>query len=295
MTKEPKLLTFYKKNFKKLMIIPALLLIFSMVMIAITQSQEGPPIYRDVSLKGGLSSILNVDSEITADEFQQSLEEEFSQNTFVVSELFEQGRKVGFIVDTDLEEETFMPFIDNYFGTSFEFGDNYTSNFISPSLSSAFFKQAIIILLVSFVLMSTVIFLYFKQFVPSFAVVLSAAFDLIVTVGVLNAMQFQISIAGIGALLMIIGYSIDTDVLLTNRLIKEFGFDYFEKTWFAFKTGLLMTTTTLVAGLAALIITNSDVVFEIALILVIGLIVDFISTWFQNSGILLWWLEKSKN
>jgi preprotein translocase subunit SecF len=94
---------------------------------------------------------------------------------------------------------------------------------------------------------------------------------------------------------MLIGYSIDTDVLLTNRLIKERGEDYFEKTYFAFKTGVLMTCTTLAAGIGALLLTNSEVIFEIALILVVGLLVDFISTWIQNSAILLWWLEKKNS
>ena len=172
------------------------------------------------------------------------------------------------------------------------FGDNYNSNFISPTLSNAFFTQAIYILLISFFLMSLVIFLYFKALVPSSAVVVSAFFDIVVTIGFLDAIGFKISIAGIGALLMIIGYSIDTDVLLTNRVYKEWGENYFEKTWFAFKTGVLMSATTLIAGIAALIITNSEIIYEIAVILVVGLLVDFISTWIQNTGILLWWLEK---
>ena len=91
---------------------------------------------------------------------------------------------------------------------------------------------------------------------------------------------------------MIVGYSIDTDVLLTNRVYKEKGFDYFEKTFFAFKTGLLMSTTTLIAGLSAILLTNSDVISQIAIILVVGLLVDFISTWFMNASILYAWVTK---
>jgi len=143
--------------------------------------------------------------------------------------------------------------------------------------------------------MSVVIFIYFKEFVPSFAVVLSGFFDLIVTLGILDYFEIKISIAGIGALLMLIGYSIDTDVLLTNRLIKEKGDNYFEKTFDAFKTGLLMSITTLFAGLIALYTTNSNVIFQISLILVIGLVVDMVSTWIQNTGILLWWLERKNS
>jgi len=134
--------------------------------------------------------------------------------------------------------------------------------------------------------------MYFKEFVPSFAVVLSAIFDITVTVGILNFLKFKISIAGIGALLMLIGYSIDTDVLLTNRLVRERGTNYFEKTLYAFKTGSLMSATTLIASIIALILTNSQIISEIVFILTIGLLVDYVSTWIQNSAILLWWIEK---
>lgn len=285
-----KFVDFYQKNYKKLLILPALLFLISVGFIVNTTVKEGVPIYRDVSLKGGLSAIINVDTQLSSEDLKVHLEDLNNDNSFSVSELFEDGQKIGFIIDTDLEEETLKSNIETKFDTKFEFGENYNSNFISPTLSASFFKQAMYILLISFVLMSFVIFLYFRQLVPSGAVVLSAIFDIIVTVGVLNALEFKVSIAGIGALIMIIGYSIDTDVLLTNRTYKEKGNNYFEKTGFAFKTGTLMSFTTLVTGIAAMVLTNSTVIFEIALILVVGLLVDFISTWFQNAGILLWWL-----
>ncbi len=287
-------LDYYKKYYKKLLFIPIFMLLISIFFIYQAISDEGTPIYRDISLKGGLSSILNIETNIASNELQNQLESDFRENSFAVSEVFEDGKKSGFIVDTDLEEEKFLEYISAYFETDFIFGENYTSNFISPTLSSAFFKQAVFILLISFILMSIVVFLYFKKLVPSGALIISAIFDLIVTIGVLNMMEFKISIAGIGALLMLIGYSIDTDVLLTNRLVKEFGGDNFEKVFDAFKTGMLMTLTTLAAGVIALILTNSSVIYEICLILVIGLIVDFFSTWFQNTAILLTWLENKK-
>ncbi len=281
----------YKKNYKFLMIIPLILFILSVISIINTISTEGTPIYRDVSLKGGLSAIIYVDSDVSSSNFENYLNSKFKDNSFKVSELFEKGVRTGFIVDTDLDEDEFIKTINKFFNTKFTSGDNYMSNYISPSLSDSFFTQSMYILGISFLLMSIVIFAYFRELVPAGAVVLSAIFDIIVTIGILDYFNVQVSIAGIGALLMLIGYSIDTDVLLTNRLVREEGRDYFDKVFFAFKTGSLMSITTLVAGIAALFLTNSGVIYEIALILVIGLLVDFISTWLQNTGILLWWIN----
>lgn len=283
---------FYEKNYKLFLIFPLILLIISAFFIYGTIQQEGTPIYRDISLKGGLSAIIDVDTDILVSELENKFDEDYPRMSFSVSELYEEGERVGFIIDTTMDEEEFIDYASGVFGVSLEYGDNYSSNFISPTLSQAFFKQAIIILVISFVLMSIVIFWYFREIVPSAAVVISAIFDVVVTIGFLNAFGFEISIAGVGALLMIIGYSIDTDVLLTNRLIREDGKNYFNKALGAFKTGILMSGTTLLGGVAAVTISISQVIDEIAMILIVGLLVDFVSTWLQNTAILLWWLEK---
>ncbi|MCA9459791.1 MAG: protein translocase subunit SecF [Nanoarchaeota archaeon] len=294
-TLSEKLSKFYKKSYKFFMVIPVIFFILAIYFIFQTIPIDGTPIYRDVSLKGGVSAIVNIDSVIGQEELLTKLENQYKQNSFSVSELYSKGVRSGFVIDTDLEDNELKSLLNTIFETKFVDGENYNSNVISPSLSNAFFSQAIKILIVSFVLMSIVIFIYFREFVPSFAVVLSGLFDLIVTLGILDFFEIKISIAGIGALLMLIGYSIDTDVLLTNRLIKEKGDNYFEKTFDAFKTGILMSMTTLFAGLIALYVTNSNVIFQISLILVIGLLVDMVSTWIQNAGILLWWLERKNN
>jgi preprotein translocase subunit SecF len=284
---------FYIKNYKKLMIIPILLLLLSIFSIVMTFHDVGTPIYRDITLKGGLSAVFEMPNPpLSVEELKADLKKEFPNHSFQVSQLFKEGKFSGYIVDTDLDENDLLNFMENKLNMKFDPNKNYSSNYMSPTLSNSFFTQAMYILAISFILMSIVIFAYFREFTPSFAVVLSGIFDILVTVGVLDLFKVPVSISGIGALLMLIGYSIDTDVLLTNRLIREKGDDYYEKVFFAFKTGILMSLTTLIAGLGALLLTNSDVIFEISLILVIGLVVDIISTWLQNTGILLWWLEK---
>ena len=58
------------------------------------------------------------------------------------------------------------------------------------------------------------------------------------------------------------------------------------------KTGLTMTVTTLVAMTVALTITQSEVIRQIMIILLIGLVVDLINTWIQNVGLLRLYLER---
>jgi len=56
--------------------------------------------------------------------------------------------------------------------------------------------------------------------VPSSCVILAAVSDIISTIAVTNLLGLKMSTAGIAALLMLIGYSVDTDILLTTKVLK---------------------------------------------------------------------------
>jgi preprotein translocase subunit SecF len=96
------------------------------------------------------------------------------------------------------------------------------------------------------------------------------------------------------ALLMLIGYSVDSDVLLTMRVLKRRGVLH-DKLQGAFRTGIIMTTTTIAAVAAMLIVTtimNVPVIRDIAAVLLIGLFVDIYNTWITNAAILRRYVEK---
>jgi preprotein translocase subunit SecF len=105
----------------------------------------------------------------------------------------------------------------------------------------------------------------------------------------------------VAALLMLIGYSVDTDILLTTRLLKRKG-ELNDKIKDAMKTGMTMTLTTLAALIALFVVssgsylvssfTRIDIISDVSVVLIFGLIADIINTWMTNVGILKWYLEK---
>jgi len=107
----------------------------------------------------------------------------------------------------------------------------------------------------------------------------------------MQILGISLTLAGLAALLMLIGYSIDTDILLTTRLLKRGG-AVEDNVISAFKTGITMTGTTIGALSILLIVSSSVVITQIASILLIGLAVDIVNTWMQNSVILRWHVEK---
>jgi preprotein translocase subunit SecF len=93
---------------------------------------------------------------------------------------------------------------------------------------------------------------------------------------------------------MLIGYSVDTDILLTSRALKKGEGSLNTRIFQSFKTGILMTTTALVAVLPALFLVTGlpDSFKQIFLILSLGLFADIINTWLTNVGIIKWYCIK---
>jgi preprotein translocase subunit SecF len=88
---------------------------------------------------------------------------------------------------------------------------------------------------------------------------------------------------------MLVGYSLDTDILLTTRILKRGG-DPRENAFDAMKTGLTMSITGLVAFLSLFILsllTHIPTYFEISAVALAGLIGDMFATWGINAVMVL--------
>ena len=166
--------------------------------------------------------------------------------------------------------------------------------FIGETLGKSFFKEAFYALIFAFLLMAIVIYIIFRQPLPSFYVVFAAFSDIIETIVITNLLGIKISIGGIAAFLMLLGYSVDTDILLTTKLLKTKGKEIYEKTFMAMKTGLTMSITTLVATLSGFLLSNNPIIKQIMLIIFIGIMLDILNTWLFNAPILIKTLEKKK-
>ncbi len=225
----------------------------------------------------------------------QFLKNEFPKADIAVRSLMAAGKLVGVAIDTDAQEsgeiKVLTDALEERLGLEKE---DYGVEIMGSSLGNSFFKQTIVALLIAFLLMGVVVFLYFRTLAPSLAVMLAAFSDIIVTLAIFNLTGMKLGTAGVAAFLMLIGYSVDTDVLLSTRVLKRKEGTVMERVLGAMKTGLTMSCTTLTAVVVALIFVESEVIEQIMVILLIGLLVDLVMTWIQNVGILRIYLEKKR-
>ncbi len=287
----------YEKKYKLLLLIPFLLLLFSIIQIGFQYSQTGDFVHKGVSLKGG--STITIPTSMTQNEIdvlEQSLNSDFPEAGLSVRSLSSAGQTTAIAIESSLQEsedlENLLQDIETNTGFNSE---NFSVEITGSSLGESFFRQTMLALVVAFLLMGLVVFIYFRTPIPSLAVILAAASDIICTVAIFNLTGEELSTAGIAALLMLIGYSVDTDILVTTKLLKHNTGSIMSRVYNAMKTGLTMTGTTLVVISVTMFLVKSDTVKQIMLILFIGLLVDLVMTWIQNVGILRLYLEGKKN
>ncbi|MFC2134080.1 protein translocase subunit SecF [Bacteroidota bacterium] len=281
----------YDQEYKKLVLIPILLLLFAFVVIGVNLATTGEFINKGVSLKGGITLIIPSES-LDIPGLETALKLQFTKNDMVVRELSELGNQLGVIVEADIHPEMRDEFLDFIVAQTNIPIDDYSIEEIGSSLGESFFKQTMIAVFMSFIFMGIVVFWYFRTLIPSGAVILAAFSDIIITLAIVDIMGMKIGTAGIAAFLMLIGYSVDTDILLSTRVLKRTKGTVMDRIYSAMKTGLTMNITTMVAVTGGIILADSEVIKQIMIIILIGLLVDIINTWLQNVAILRYYLEK---
>ena len=193
-------------------------------------------------------------------------------------------------------KENFSKKIQQLIVERFNLGDNiaFQKKEVSPTLGSAFYSTAINAGILGFILVIIVVFAFFRKVVPSMAVIASAILDILGAMGLMALFRIPLTLSSIPALLMLIGYSIDTDTMLTTKVLTRREESPAARAHDAMMTGLTMTGTTIAAMAVMLvfsIIGQMEVMYEISAVLLSGLLFDITSTWLMNAPVLLWYVE----
>ncbi len=171
----------------------------------------------------------------------------------------------------------------------------FTTEEVAPTVGKDFLLNALQVAIASIVLLTIVIFIFFRELVPSLAIVEAALFDMLTAVAIATLLGFSFTLSTVASLLMLVGFSVDTDILLTTRLLKRKDKSVMQRCNDTLLTGLTVTSTVMGATLAMLIVSyfaQITVIFEISAVVLFGMIGDIVATWFTNAPILLWYWEK---
>jgi preprotein translocase subunit SecF len=263
---------------RQLAAVPLALLAVSLLVIAGTWAVTGTPVNPGIDFTGGTE--LQLQSDAPESEIEAAFEPEPESIQPIAAQ----------------ENEYILTFQSTDTGEIESQAADAGYEVISISSTSATFGaqtqlQAVVGVAIAFVGMSLLVALLFRTFVPSVAIVLSAFSDIVVPIALMNLFDIQLSLGTVAALLMLIGYSVDSDLLLNNHFLRRHG-DFYESTYRATRTGVTMTLTAIVA---MVVMTAVATLFAIPLlpaigiVLVFGLLADLMNTYMLNVSLLRWY------
>ena len=274
---------------KQMVAIPLTVLMLALLVLGATYLSTGSPVNLGVEFTGGTSIT------IPAVETEEEIAEKLAD--YPVVEIRDVGNSYRILLGSMSEED--------YRDLASEINTEYEDaeiRYTGPVYSEGLQKQALKYIPASFILMALVVLIIFRTPFVSFIIALSALSDIVIATACMNLTGVKLSLGTVAALLMLIGYSVDSNILLNNRVLKRKGVIE-EKIVGAMRTGIAMTSTTLSAILVLFIVsafsylisdsfTRINILFDISVVLIFGLIADMMNTWVMNANALRWYMAR---
>ncbi|MDD1736703.1 MAG: protein translocase subunit SecF [Methanothrix sp.] len=276
---------------RQIMLVPIALVILALISLGVTYVSTGSPVKLGIEFTGGtLITVPGIGSE-------ESVAAEFA--AYPLQDVRDIGNRymLQFGPMSDLEYSQLVKLANDRF-------ESPDIRHMGPIYSKELQSQVARYLPLSFIFMAIVVFVVFREIVVSGMVVICALADILTAAASMNLTGVELSLGTVAALLMLIGYSVDTDILLSMRVLKRKG-DVDEKIRGAMGTGLTMAGTTIAAVISLIIISNflylivpsftrMDIIADMSTVLIFGLAADVFNTWVTNAQGLRWYLGGSK-
>ncbi|MEF8784607.1 MAG: protein translocase subunit SecF [Haloarculaceae archaeon] len=260
---------------RQLAIVPLAILGLALLVIAVWYVMFGVPVDLGIAFTGGTEVRFTANDDIT------QVRETFSGTEF---ESIQSAAGGGtYILTTQAEDTANIESTAEEAGYEIEQVQQRSATFGANSQ-----QQALLGLVVAFAGMSALVFVLFRTFIPSIAVVVSAFSDIVIPIALMNILDIPLTLGSVAALLMLIGYSVDSDILLNNHVLRRRG-GFYESAYRAMRTGITMTLTSISAMIVMTIVATFfgiPLLPEIGLILVFGLTADLLNTYMLNMSLL---------
>ncbi|MFB6084968.1 MAG: protein translocase subunit SecF [Halorientalis sp.] len=263
---------------RQLAAVPLAVLAVALAILAAWYVMTGTPVALGIEFTGG------AEVQIQTSASQSQIEQQLSELDPTIQPVRVERGTQEYIVTTQ-QTQSVRQVIENAGYEIVSFSET------SPSFGADSVRLTLLGLVVAFVGMSLLIFLLFRSFVPSIAIVISAFSDLMIPLALMNVLGLKLTLGTVAALLMLIGYSVDSDVLLNNHVLRRRG-DFYESAYRAMRTGVTMTLTS-IAAMAVMAVTayllGIPLLPQIGFVLVMGLSADLMNTYMLNLSLLRWY------
>lgn len=165
---------------------------------------------------------------------------------------------------------------------------------VGPKVGSELRQQAAIAMIIAFAL--TLVYLAWRfEWRFAAAAVIATIHDIVATLAFMQYLNIEISLFVVGGILTVVGYSMNDKVVVFDRVRenlhlskKESLYDILNRSVNETLPRTIMTGTTTLASLLALIVLGGAVIRPFALVLTFGILIGTFSSIYVASPVLLW-------
>jgi len=197
----------------------------------------------------------------------------------------------GFHIETDNLSESEE---NNVKGVLFNQFDSVTIESIGPAISSLQIEQMLYSIVIAFVVIGVITFIIFRRRIVPMAVLLVIGLDILCVLGCMSLFRVPMSLASVVAIVVLVGYAVDTNILLAYHVLKGVGGEPREQATASMNTGLMMGVLLIVAFLSLNVLTSVTQLNVLTATMIFGIAINIFNTWFLGAGILLRQAERQR-
>lgn len=273
-------------SYKKLIVIP-------LIVTAILGSAvilKGVPLGIDFS-SGASINVKNVENvPETTTEIRKTLEKDLGGSVQISLGDNEINVETSFPLTEELENKL-KSTLSEKFGID---GQYSIPKRTFPAITALYIREAKKAVIIAAIAMAIILFISLRH-IPTVGGILSViGLDATVIFGGMSILNIPLTLSSMAGILLIFGYAVNTNVLLSSHVLKRVGGTVRERAANAMSTGLVMSTTSATALIVLNIVASPDALKQLSAVIVIGILADMMNTWLFNSGLIMKQAEKQE-
>ncbi|MGC9133418.1 MAG: hypothetical protein ACP5GJ_03410 [Nanopusillaceae archaeon] len=266
-----KILTFVEKNYKKFIIVTIVLFIIFIGTILFNYLRNGYILNKSIDISGGYITMINNNYHITNQEINNVLYKINVTNYIIYNTpsitYIESGEKIN--------TSELIYLFNSYYNIPLSSQDISVQQY-SSIVGNIIFNQFVEFVFITMVLVGLIIFIAFRVSNVTLNIMSTIAFDILGLLAILSTIKYPIGANGFIAMLMILGFAIDNNVVLSTNIVKEKEKPFIEKVKMSFRVGMLMELIALYTLIILYLFVPVPSVREFSIVLFIAIILDLL-------------------
>jgi len=266
-----KILSFIENNYKKFLMISMVIFVIFVGIILFNYFKYEYIINKSITISGGYVTLINNNYHITNPEIQNTLNQ-----MNITDYVLYNTPNIIYIESGEQINETLLINLFNQDYNIKLLPTDISIQQYSSLVGNLIFNQFLFFVILAMILAAFIIFISFRASKITLNIISTILFDVVGLLSILSITKYPIGANGFIGMLMILGFAIDNNVVLSTNIVKEKEKPFIERVRMSFRVGMLMEVIALYTLLLLYFIVPEPSVDEFAFVLSIAIILDLL-------------------